>query len=81
MTYLTVKEVATQLAVATDHVLALIHNNHLRAVNVAVRTGKPRWRISTDDLDVFLAARTACQRPSTRRRPRKRKPQNVIEFF
>ena len=78
--FLTTSVVAKRLAVSTDQIVALIHAGHLRAINVAARSGKPRWRISTEAIDAFVAARTTTPpMPQTRRR--KRRDPAVIEFF
>lgn len=74
----TVRAVAKLLGISEDAVLALIASGRLAAINVGLGTKRPRWRITADALETFLAART----PAPKRGPnRKRKPGNVIEFF
>lgn len=78
-TYLSTRDAAERLSVSTDQVVSLIRAGRLPAVNVGVGR-KPRWRISEDALETFLAA--ASYRPKTvARRARKVKQQDVIEFF
>lgn len=50
---LTVKGVAEELDVSTEHVLRLIRRGELAAANVAT-TGRPSYRISRTQLDQFL---------------------------
>ena len=80
MKTLSVKDVATVLGVQQHHVLSLIQNGSLRASDVSISQGqRPRWRITEDDLDGFLAKRTEQVTPPRRRR---RKPAPTItEFF
>ncbi len=79
--YLRPRDVATLLNVKVDAVLAWIHRGELQAVDVSQkRSLRPRWRISREGLDQFLATRVAAPaRPPPRRR-RQRDP-NVIEYF
>ena len=77
--HLNTRDAAERLSVTPDQIVALIRSGRLPAVNVGVGR-KPRWRISEDDLETFLAA--ASYRPKTAaRRARKVKQQDVIEFF
>jgi excisionase family DNA binding protein len=58
--FLCVREVAEKLGITADQVRALIGAGVLQAVNVALPgKKKPRWRIRADDLETFIAARTA----------------------
>jgi hypothetical protein len=53
-------------------------------VNVARCRGtghRPRWRISQLDLEQFLAGRAATPRPTSVRRRKAKRNENVIEFF
>ena len=78
---LTVRDVGERLKIKVDGVLELIHAGLLSASDVS-RPGsqRPRWRISADALDQFLAARSGTP---TSKRTRRRKPQaaGVIKFF
>ena len=79
--YFSVSEVAKQLAISAEAVRGLIHAGHMAAIDVASgKRRKPRWRISADDLNDFIAARTRHVRV---RQPRKRlrHDDHVIEFF
>ena len=76
----TVAQVAEILAIRRHGVTALIRSGELRAVDVSLTPGgRPRWRISQDDLDGFLLRRTHQAAPKRRRR--RRKPQNVTQYF
>jgi excisionase family DNA binding protein len=57
--FLTVKAVAELLSVDPGKVCDWIAHGYLDAVNVAEISGgiKPRWRISREALDAFLASR------------------------
>jgi excisionase family DNA binding protein len=77
---LTVADVAARLAVKDEVVLGWIRSGELRAVNVAsAGCHRPRWRIATEALELFQAARRSQLRPPTKR-PRKRRTA-VVEFF
>jgi len=78
---LTVRDVGEQLKIKVDGVLELIHAGLLSASDVS-RPGsqRPRWRISPDALDQFLAARSAT--PPAKRQPRRRKKiQSITQYF
>ena len=78
--YLSPPQVAKRLAVDAHKVIYWIKRGELRAVNVASETGcRPRYRISPADLAVFEASRMAGPQPKVARR--RRKNQNVTEFF
>lgn len=77
---LTVADVAARLVVNDEIVLTHIRAGRLRAINVGLGTQRPRWRISPEALDEFIAARTAtpCQAAT---RQRRRRSEHVTEFF
>ena len=57
--YLSPPAVAQTLGVNESKILGWIRNGELRGVNVAQnRNGRPRWRVSQEALDAFLAARS-----------------------
>lgn len=73
-------EIAQELGIDVGKVLRWIRDGQLKAVNVAASLkGRPRWRISTAELDAFLRAREA-PAPAARRR-RKQQATGVTEFF
>jgi excisionase family DNA binding protein len=74
----TTAEIGAQLKISEEAVRDHIHAGRLRAVNVGNGSRRPRWRITAEALDEFLAAQTAP--PRATRRPRKRRGP-VIEFF
>jgi len=79
--YLTPPEVADTLGVNADKVRTWILAGELRAVDLSIKQGgRPRWKISEDDLESFLSRRIATPPPKPTRR-RKRQPENVIEFY
>jgi excisionase family DNA binding protein len=78
--YLNPPAVARLLAVKPAKVLTWIHRGELHAVDVSERRGgRPRWRISQQAFDAFLASR-ANQKPTAARRRRRRQVE-VVEFF
>ncbi len=80
---LTTGDIAARLAVGEDKVRAWINAGELRAINVAtVRGRRPRWRIDPEDLEAFIASRSAvvATRP-VRRSPRRRDAVDVIRFY
>lgn len=81
--YLTPGAVAKVLSLSkTDKVLAWIKTGELVAVNVAAKPGgKPRWRIASDELEKFLAKRSAGSRHQFARRRKPKVPAEVIQFF
>jgi excisionase family DNA binding protein len=76
----TVAEVAKRLSVQDDVILGHIRSGRLAAVNVGLGSRRPRWRISTESLEQFLALRTSVGQPEKPRRRRKRQ-EVVTEFF
>jgi excisionase family DNA binding protein len=55
--WLTPPAVARQLGVTNSKVLTWIRSGHLRAVNLSDR-GRPRWKISPEDLAAFLESKS-----------------------
>ena len=76
--WLTPPEIAELLRVNPDKVRGWIADGHLRAVNISDGS-RPRYRVSQDDLDAFLAVRSTTKPP--KRKQERRRPENVIEFY
>jgi excisionase family DNA binding protein len=80
--YLTPPQIAKQLHVDPAKILRWIGRGELAGINVAEKLGgRPRWRISRENLDSFLAGRT--NRPATTGKPRRRQRQAVgfVKYF
>lgn len=78
--FLTVPKIARRFGVSPNKIGGWIRSGELRAVNVAATVGgRPRWRISEDELAAFELRRTNSA-PVTRRR-KKRNTTDVYEFF
>lgn len=78
---LTPPQVAKRLGVTHDKILVWIHRGEMRAVDVSTtRGGRPRYRVSEEDLEDFLDRRAVTPPPSKQRRSR-RSQGDVIEFF
>lgn len=75
---LTIRDVAERLNVSQEVVLTHVRAGRLKAANVGLGSARPRWRISEDDLDAFLASRAVFVAPKQRRR---RVETGGIEFF
>lgn len=80
---LRLREVADNLGVKPDVVLAWVHSGELVASNVAQKAGgRPRWRVDPADLEAFLARRrNGVKTPPTKRRRQPTEAAPVIEFF
>ena len=76
--FLTPPRIAKLLGISDEKVCGWCATGKLRAVNVSDAV-RPRWRISQEALDEFLAARES--RPTTRPTRRRRQASNVIQFF
>jgi hypothetical protein len=81
MRWFTPPELAKELRVDAHFVLDRIRDGELAAVNVASdpHGRRPRWRISDEALQVFLARRAAT--PPTIPARRRRQPDEIIQFF
>lgn len=79
-TFLKPADIAKALGVKLGKVHAWIRSGELPAVNTATRPdGRPRWRISPVDWEIFCSRRTS--RPAVKPVTRRRDPANVIQFF
>ena len=71
--WMTPPQLAKEWGVAPEKVIALIHSGELRAVNLALnKSGRPRWRIDSEDIRKFEEAR-ASKPPAPRRRRRRKR--------
>ena len=80
LVFLTPPQTGKLLGVSSATVIGWIRAGELRAVDLARRgASRPRYRISREELDRFLAGRAV----QTRTRParRRRRDQRVIQFF
>ena len=73
--FLTPPQIAKRLRVCRDKVLAWIRKGDLRAFNVSDGR-RPRYRVSEEDLAVFLNRRAVHAQPKVNRR---RKPEYLDE--
>lgn len=65
-------KIARELGINVNKVLGWIARGELAAVNLAERpTGRPRWKVSREALDEFLASRTPAAPQPRKRRARK----------
>lgn len=80
--YLTPPQIASELGVQVGKILGWIARGELRAVNLAERANgkRPRWKISRQALDDFLAARTPTP-PQTNKRRTKRRGSYEFEYY
>jgi excisionase family DNA binding protein len=81
--FYTPREAAELLSVRVGHILKWIGSHELAASNLAqLRDSKrPRWRITDNDLQAFVAGRS--NRPTALNKPRRRRARQmeVINFF
>ena len=76
--YSTPPAIAELLGIDVDKVRTWILAGELKAVDVATTTGgRPRWRISRQDLEEFLIQRSSSPPPKPKQR--RRKPQRSKE--
>ena len=78
MRLLSVADTAARLRISDDAVLAHIRAGRLRAANVGLGPRRPRWRITEEALETYLAAATVTPAPARRRR---RRDAAVTEYF
>jgi excisionase family DNA binding protein len=79
--WITVPEIAKAMGVNETKILRLIASGEIAAVNVAQALGnRPRWRISPQAFDDFLAMRGAKVATATPK-SRRKKPTGDIQFF
>jgi len=77
--WLCAREIAQQLAVKPERVIAWIRSGQLRGVNLGDGLKKPRFRIAPADLEAFLIARTV--QPPVPPVRRRRQPEEITQFF
>jgi hypothetical protein len=80
----TVPELARQMRVNQNKVLRLIRSGELAAYNIAATTAsRPKWRITSEAIASFQAARSATSTSggAVRKAPRMQIPKDVIRFF
>ena len=79
----TVANLADRYAVTQHTVLGWIKSGELKAINVARRPGgRPSWRITSESLEAFEAARTPTPEPKAQtRRRRQQRPSDWIEYY
>lgn len=70
---------AKEAGVAREKIIAFINSGELRAINLSEGT-VPRWRVSEDDWQAFLASKSN-QKPAKKTRRRTQKQSDVIEFY
>lgn len=71
--FLSPPDIAKLLGVGNHKVLAWIVRGELRAADLSeARRQRPRYRVSREDLESFLARRAATPPPKLQRRRRKR---------
>lgn len=79
--FMTTTEVAEQLEIRTEQVVALIHANALEAIDISVGEKKPRWRVKRTSYEEFKVKRAHRPLPTTTRPVRRRKVKVTHSFF
>ena len=71
---------AEELGIAVEKVIRWIEHGELNAVNVATTTtGRPRWRISEEDVGAFLLSRK--NQPVVKVQRRRKTRKNEVTFY
>lgn len=80
MKFYTPPTLARQAGVAREKIIEFINRGELRAINLSEGT-RPRWRISDDDWQAFLASKSNQKpvKPVTRRKVAK--ATGVTQFY
>jgi excisionase family DNA binding protein len=79
---LTPPQVAKRLGVSPDKILDWIRKGELHATNVATtRAGRPRYRISEEDLTIFQRTRQPSRPPAPPPPRKQKKVPGLIEYF
>jgi excisionase family DNA binding protein len=74
--FYTPAQVAELLAVDQGKILAWLHSGELHGINIAKRAGgRPRWRISSEQLQAFLQSRSTSPPPKPAKRRRQQSGQ------
>lgn len=77
----TVAEASEFLQVTEETILSHIHKGRLHASNIGRGLRRPRWRILSSDLGLFLAATRAKQPPSPLSKRRQSKAAISKDYF
>ena len=81
--YLTPPQLAARWGVKADKVIALIHRNELKAVNLALDGNgqRPRWKISIEEVRRFEESRSNKPPEPKPKRRRRREVTTGKEYF
>jgi excisionase family DNA binding protein len=80
--WLSPPQVAKQLGIDAAKVIRWIRAGELRAIDVAARRGgRPRWRISTADLEAFLRFRQSPAPVAAPTRQKRRMDSKITQYF
>ena len=77
----TVSQASEFLQVTEETVLTLIHKGRLNASNIGKGVRRPRWRILSSDLGLFLAANRSQQPASPPSKRRQSKASIAKDYF
>ena len=76
---LTLNDASDRLGISPDAVLTHVRAGRLRGINVGNGSRRPRWRITEDALEQFIAAATTG--PAPQKTSKRKANAEVIEFF
>lgn len=79
MKFNTPPALARRAGVAREKIIAFINSGELRAFNLS-EGSRPRWRVSEEDWQAFLATKSN-QKPEPPRKRRSKSASDVIEFY
>jgi excisionase family DNA binding protein len=82
MSDFTISEVAEELRIRREHVLAFLKSGQLQGYDVTAPGAKRKsYRITREALDAFKAGRSAQQSKPARKRARVVRDANFVEYF
>lgn len=77
---LTVADVSQMLNTSDDHVNTLIRTGRLKACNIGCGSKRPRWRVTREAVEAFIAGNTGTPAKPAKR-ARKRRDPAIVEFY
>lgn len=79
--FVTVSEVAADLAVSRETVTGWIRAGRLRAIDISARKGRATYRVHVADLEIFTQARAVTADAPVGRRRKKTTDDDVTEYY
>lgn len=77
---LTVADVSQMLNTSDDHVNTLIRTGRLKACNIGCGSKRPRWRVTREAVEAFIAGNTGTPAKPAKR-ARRKQAGDVVAFY